>query len=209
MDTKLFSVRSLARLFGGALVAVLAAAPALAQDLPNWRPGKICAKDSAAGQCLLFERRAQYDVSASWLILPAVVRETCLARFTAPLEPSWRILGDCIEIEGRRAQEVAIRKREAAAEAELQRRAAARKRAREARAAAERQRVEQEEASFMALLAAQREADRKAAAARRAEAERQRVEAERQRIAAEEASFKALLEEERRAAESAAPKTSQ
>lgn len=202
MDTKYFSLRRFARLFGGALVAVFAAIPSLAQDLPNWRPGQICANDSASGQCLLFERRAQYDVSASWLILPAAVRETCLARFAAPLEPSWRILGDCIEIEGRRAQQVAIRKREAAAEAELQRRAAARKRAREARAAADRQRVEQEEASFMALLAAQREADRKAAAAKR-------VEAERKRIAAEEASFKALLAEERQAAESAAPKASQ
>lgn len=204
MDTKLFSKLSCARLWGCVLVAVCAAAPVLAQDLPDWRPGKICAKDSASGQCLLFERRAQYDVSASWLILPAAVRETCLARFAAPLEPSWRILADCIEIEGRRAQLVAIRKREAAAEAELQRRAAAKKRAREARAAAERQRVEQEEASFMALLAAQREADRKAAAARQVEAERQRAEAERKRIAAEEASFKALLAEER-----AAPKPSQ
>ena len=112
--------RTVAALTGCLVATLLGVATSSAQVLPNWRPVNVCAQDSAKGQCLLFERRAQNDVAASWGIIPEAVRSTCLTRFTPPLEPSWRILGDCIEIEGRRAQAAAIKRREDASLAELQ-----------------------------------------------------------------------------------------
>ena len=191
--------RTIAALTGGLVVTLFGAAPSSAQALPNWRPGNICAQDSARGQCLLFERRAQYDVAASWRVIPEAVRSTCLTRFTPPLEPSWRILGDCIEIEGRRALAATNQAREDAALAELQRRAA------QETQAAERKRIEDEEASFMARLAEQRRADQQAAAVKSAaqKSAAAKAEAERQRVLAEEASFMALLAEQRRADEAA------
>ena len=127
MSTKFTNMTlSLARittsLTGGLIASVIAVAPVSAQNLPNWQPSSICSSDSATGQCLLFEQRAKNDVTASWSVLPQSSRTSCLARFEAPLKPSWRILGDCIEIEGRRAQQARVaakKKREDEALAQL------------------------------------------------------------------------------------------
>lgn len=182
-----------------ALATLAPVSPAPAQALPEWQPRSICSKDSARGQCALFERRARGDVSASWDILPKTVRQTCLTKLLPPLDPSWRLLADCIEIEGRRAHVLLRQKREAREQALVERKAAEdaelRKRQIEADAAADQKRVEEEEASFMKLLADQRRAEKEAAAARKAA----REDAERRRVAAEEASFMTLLAEQRRA----------
>lgn len=197
----------------GLIAASLVATPVLAQSLPDWQPRDICANDSANGQCLLFEQRAKNDVTASWSVLPETVQRTCLARFEPPLEPSWRILGDCIEIEGRRAQQVrfeAQRKREEEALTQL---ASSRSKAPAQQSASkpvdekpsaatdgdDQKRITEEEASFMALLAEQRKADRQAKAAEAAAQAARAAEAERKRVAAEEASFMALLAAQQRA----------
>jgi hypothetical protein len=101
-------VRITTSLTCGLVASVIAAAPVAAQNLPDWQPRNICSSDSAKGQCLLFEQRAKNNVTASWSILPQSARATCLAQVKPPLEPSWRILGDCIEIEGRRAQQAQL-----------------------------------------------------------------------------------------------------
>lgn len=194
-------------LTGGLVASVIAVSSAWAQDLPNWQPRNICSSDSANGQCLLFEQRAQNNVAASWSVLPQSARATCLARFIPPLEPSWRILGDCIEVEGRRAQQVGVtarKKREDEALAQLSSARAPTNQPRKpepeeqkqsaAQNASDQKRIADEEASFMARLAEQRRADEEAAAnsTRRADIERKRVEVE-------EASFMALLAAQRRA----------
>jgi len=203
----------------GFLVNLVPAAAAM--DLPTWKPRDICSKDSAQGQCQLFERVARSDVAASWAILPDTVRKLCLTQFTPPIEASWRILSDCIAIESRRAQQaqaLAQHKREERALAQLASdvKAEADRAAQQNNAAAaesERQRIKAEEESFMAELAAQRRADAKAArqkkvakkaatdkltAAKSAQANAV-AEAQRKRIAEEEASFMKALEAQRRA----------
>ena len=202
-------------LTGGLIASAIIVAPALAQNLPNWEPRSICSNDSAKGQCLLFEQRAQNDVTASWSILPQATRASCLTRFTPPLEPSWRILGDCIEIEGRRAQQLRASAQKIKEEKALALLSAARSSSvsnqqsgseqegpeqSAAMIAADRKRIADEEASFMARLAEQRRADNKAASAKAAlKAKMARAETERKRVEAEEASFMALLAEQQRA----------
>jgi outer membrane protein OmpA-like peptidoglycan-associated protein len=196
----------------GALLALSTVDAAQAQDIPNWQPRQICQEDSARGQCMLFEQRARSRVGAAWPTLPDAIRKGCLAEFRAPLEPSWRIMSDCIgelsvaaRIAARRgaiardiavAEQLQARRREAEraarrrAERERQTAAAREERQRLAKAAeAERARIAREEASFMAGLTAEREAAQ--AAAREAQLQRERAAREQEeiRLAREEASF--------------------
>ncbi len=199
-------------LTGGLVASVIAVSSAWAQDLPDWQPRNICSSDSANGQCLLFEQRAQNNVAASWSVLPQSARATCLARFIPPLEPSWRILGDCIEVEGRRAQQVGVtarKKREDEALAQLSSARAPTNQPRKpepeeqkqsaAQNASDQKRIADEEASFMARLAEQRRADEEAASAKAAANSTRRADIERKRVEVEEASFMALLAAQRRA----------
>jgi outer membrane protein OmpA-like peptidoglycan-associated protein len=203
----------------GFLLSSVVAANAL--RVPNWQPEDICSRDSARGQCLLLERKARNDVTVSWGLLPDAVRTACLTRFQAPLEPSWRILGDCIEIEGRRAFQVRFAEKQKEEEAALgNRRQSTPAKATaaddsvsraekpgtlvvaQADNAAERQRIDDEEASFLKTLEAQRKADAEAArlkAEAKKAAEAKAAEAERQRVEAEEASFLKTLEAQRKA----------
>jgi outer membrane protein OmpA-like peptidoglycan-associated protein len=222
MIMKLYNMRTNTRsvrrgwLAVGFLVCIVP--PAAALDLPTWKPQDICAKDSAQGQCLLFEQVARRNVAASWTLLPDTVRKSCLAQFTPPLEASWRILSDCIAIEGRRAQQARIlvqwnREERVLAEVKSKAKTKADEAAQQKKATAaeaERQRIKAEEESFMAALAAQRKVDADAAgqkaatkksatnnptAAKSAEAEA----AERKRVAEEEASFMHRLAAQRKA----------
>jgi hypothetical protein len=88
----------------GALVAALCAtaAPsgaAHAQALPGWKIPDICAKESAPGQCADFEGQALKAVSASWAFVLDPIRQACLAQVKSPLDQSWRLLAECIDIE--------------------------------------------------------------------------------------------------------------
>ncbi|MEM7747099.1 MAG: OmpA family protein [Pseudomonadota bacterium] len=176
-----------------------------AEPLPSWSISKVCQSDSAPGQCQLFEQRARARVAEAWLTLPTAIQKGCVAEFRPPLEPSWRILADCIgelgvvarvnvrktAIEREKQVAVELRKRRKQAEKEARLKAAAEKaeERRKIAEAAENKRVSQEERSFLAALEAERTAERRAARLA-AEAARQRAkELEEQRIAAEEASF--------------------
>ncbi|MGI9410622.1 MAG: hypothetical protein ACR2OV_11150, partial [Hyphomicrobiaceae bacterium] len=77
-------------------IAVAAAVPAAADDPPKWSLAEICASDSAPGQCRLFEQRARAQVVEAWITLPDNIKRGCLAEFVPPLQPSWRIMSDCI-----------------------------------------------------------------------------------------------------------------
>jgi len=130
-----------------ALGLVYSIQPAGAQALPGWRISEICARDSAEGQCRLYEAVAHQRVAASWDLLPREWRQSCLNSIRAPLEPSWRILSDCMDsksrlsimqrktkeeavelqkleaLEARRKAEAEVAARKAAAEAEAERKA--------------------------------------------------------------------------------------
>jgi hypothetical protein len=87
------------RRIASSLLAVMSPQLALAQALPTWRIQEICAKESAPGQCALFEGRARNAVSGSWDIMPEAVRRNCLAEMMSPQNQSWRLLGNCIDRE--------------------------------------------------------------------------------------------------------------
>ena len=192
------------RIVAGSALIAAATAPTYgkesAAEIPKWTIEQICTSDSARGQCVVMESRARDDVASSWQVLPNDAKKSCLRTFKPPLEPSWRVLGNCIEFEARNA----IR-REALARQEAERKQAAawaaeraKKRAAIERKEQERQRIQQEAASFLALLERQRreeaeaarlaklEAARKALAAKRAK-ERARRDAEARRRAEEAA----------------------
>ena len=81
-------------------VAILAAAaiasrPVQAQDFPNWPLSAIC--NTADVHCPRFEQRARGQVSGVWNTLSPKVRENCLDEMKA-LEPSYRLLGDCLAL---------------------------------------------------------------------------------------------------------------
>lgn len=81
------------------LIAGGAYGDAGAQALPNWQIADICAKESAPGQCAVSEGRALNVVSSSWAFVVDPIKQACLAQLTAPLDHSWRLLGDCIDAE--------------------------------------------------------------------------------------------------------------
>lgn len=167
-----------------ALGLVFSVQPAGAQAPPAWRISQICAHDSAEGQCRLYEAVARQGLAESWDFLPKEWRESCLQSFRPPLEPSWRILSDCLDskirlsITQRKAKEGAAERRKlealeakrkavaeaaarkAAAEAEAKQKAEAEAAARKASAEAEARRKAEEEAARRA--AAEAEAKRKA-----------------------------------------------
>lgn len=178
-------------LISAGLLSVLAVAPALAQSLPNWSIRNICARDSAPGQCALFEARARSRVAEAWITLPDKIRTGCLAEFRPPLEPSWRIMADCIGelsvVERVNVQKTAVQREELVVKKLKERRVAAERQAKqvaeakkrqEAEVAAareatrlrelEEQRIAAEEASFLKRLAADQKREREEAARRRA-----------------------------------------
>jgi len=174
-------------------------ASATAQTLPDWSIAAICARDSAAGQCRLYEGVARQEIVASWKFLPEEWRRGCLTAFKAPLEPSWRILADCFtermnqsKADKRAEVEAAADEAEKkAAEAEAKRKA---EEAARLKAEAEAKRM----AAEKARLAAEAEAKRKAE-----EAARLKAEAEAKRIAEEKARLAAEAEAKRKAEEAA------
>ncbi len=187
-----------------ALTLTVVGTHARAEPLPNWSISKICRSDSAPGQCQLFEQRARAKVSEAWITLPTAIQKGCAAEFRPPLEPSWRILADCIgeldvvarvnvrktAIEREKQVVVKLRERRQKAEKEARRKAAVKEaeKQRKLAEAADKKRVSQEEQSFLAALEAERAAERRAKLA--AEQAKQRAkELEEQRVAAEEASF--------------------
>lgn len=94
-----------AHIFAG-LAVVAAAAPLdsiCAQTLPNWPIPEICAKESAPGQCAAFEGRALKAVSGSWAFVLDSVKSNCLAQVKSPLDRSWRLLAECIDVETTKA----------------------------------------------------------------------------------------------------------
>ncbi len=172
--------------------------PAVAEPLPSWPLATICEYDSAPGQCRLFEARARSRVAEAWPAIPDNIRSGCLSVFRPPLDPSWRIMADCIGelsiIARRTVRKNAIMRDRAVAIAIKERRLRAQRQA-EQRRRAKRQAERQ---AALRLEAARRVA---AEAARRVAAEAARRAAlkiaERQRIAAEQASFMARLAEQR------------
>ena len=91
-----------------------------ATELPAWRIDEICARDSARDVCMHYERVARQPIASSWHLVPKSWRDACLSRFEAPLEPSWRILGDCIDDQAvAAAQETRRARLEADRQAEL------------------------------------------------------------------------------------------
>ncbi|MGI9405319.1 MAG: OmpA family protein [Hyphomicrobiaceae bacterium] len=151
-----------------------------ADVLPAWRIVNICKNDSAAGQCKLYEAVARQRVLSSWTVIPPEWREACLLSFKPPLEPSWRILADCIDDQARLARETRARNLAAASRAEAKRL------------------KDTQEAARLATIAAEEEAERKAA-----EAKRKADEEEAARKAAEAAEAKRKKDEEEAAREAA------
>ena len=178
-------------------IAQLLAAHAIAQDLPAWKIADICRADSATTYCSVYEKQARSGVSGNWTLLPKPWRETCLKTFAPPLEPSWRLLGACLEERMATARQDYVRQNEAAAERKLAALAEAKRKAEEAaRLAAEAEaRRKAEEA---ARLTAEAEAKRKAE-----EVARPTAEAEAKRKAEEAARLAAEAEQERKAEEAA------
>ena len=80
-----------------AAFSIAAAATAAAQDLPAWSIAEICAKEPA--QCQSFEGQARQTVSGGWSVLPEAYRKACLAEIKSPLDRSWRLLSQCIELQ--------------------------------------------------------------------------------------------------------------
>jgi hypothetical protein len=76
----------------------------LAQPLPDWQVANVCAKESAPGQCILFERDAQGVVGSTWVFVPDAIRQACLGRLKSPADHSWRLLAGCIEEEFAKAR---------------------------------------------------------------------------------------------------------
>ncbi|MEL6290178.1 MAG: hypothetical protein AAFQ44_00090, partial [Pseudomonadota bacterium] len=107
-----------ALLAGGVAAATLFSTQAQSSEpLPGWKVREICREDSSIGQCRLFEIRAQRALLQSWAFILDEHKAACLARFQPPLEPSYRILGECVENEVRLEKErhiASIRKREEA-----------------------------------------------------------------------------------------------
>ena len=187
--------------------------------LPNWPIRSICSTDSAPGQCALFESRARGRVAEAWLAIPDSIKAGCISEFRKPLEPSWRVMVDCIgelavtaRVAVRRgalqrdravAQKFIERRQQLAREAKRKADAEKQRVQEQKRAAAERKRLAQEEAALKAQLVAERDAARKAAEATRLAAESTRLAAERRarylqeleerRLASEEASFLTLI----------------
>ncbi len=88
--------------FVAGLAMVAAAAPLdsiCAQTLPNWPISEVCAKESAPGQCAAFEGRAHKAVSGGWAFVLDSAKSTCLAQVKSPLDRSWRLLAECIDVE--------------------------------------------------------------------------------------------------------------
>lgn len=176
--------------------------PLSAADLPGWKISEICREDSDRAHCRLDESIARQRLSGSWPFLQKAWRETCLANFAPPVEPSWRILGDCLQEQARlaetarleeslavtrRIEEEIREKREA--EAEAARRAAEEEARRRAEAEAAQQRAAEEEA--------RRKAEAEAAQRRAAEEEARRMaetEAAQQRAASEQAAAERAVE---------------
>lgn len=175
-----------------------------AEPLPNWSISKICQSDSAPGQCRLFESRARARVAEAWLTLPESIQKGCAAEFHPPLEPSWRIMGDCIgelgvvtrvnvrrnAVEREKKVVAVLRERREKAEKEAKRKAAAVEAAKRQKlaVAAQKERLAKEEQSFLAALEEERARERRQRLAAQA-AKQQAQELEDQRLAAEEASF--------------------
>lgn len=85
-------------LFLAALLATtaLAARPAQAVEFPDWPLNATC--NTADSQCPRFELRARGEVSGVWRTLPPDVQNKCVDEVKA-LEPSYRLLGDCLALE--------------------------------------------------------------------------------------------------------------
>lgn len=75
------------------------AAPAQAQEFPSWPASATCA--SAEVNCAMYERHARGQTSGVWTSLPPDIREQCI-RETEEIQPSYRILYDCLATEMQR-----------------------------------------------------------------------------------------------------------
>lgn len=84
--------------FVASLLAAAALLPRVAQalDFPDWPLNATC--DTTDLQCPRFEQRARGEVSGVWRTLPPQVQEKCLSEVKT-LEPSYRLLGDCLALE--------------------------------------------------------------------------------------------------------------
>ncbi len=158
-----------------ALGLIYSIQPAGAQALPGWRISEICAHDSAEGQCRLYEAVARQHVAGSWDLLPREWRQSCLQSFRPPLEPSWRILSDCMDSQIRLSIVQRKAKREAIERQKIEALEARHKAEEEAAAEAEAKRKAEEEARHKAEAeAAARKAAAEAEAKRKAEEEARR-----------------------------------
>jgi hypothetical protein len=79
--------------------ALFPAGPLHAQALPGWKIADICASESAPGQCAASEGSALQAVSASWSLLLAPIKQSCLGQLGSPDDRSWRLLAQCIDAE--------------------------------------------------------------------------------------------------------------
>lgn len=70
---------------------------AVAETLPDWKIGEICARESAPGQCAAFEGEAQRTLSGSWSFVLEAIRQGCLAQAKTPADQSYRLLADCVD----------------------------------------------------------------------------------------------------------------
>lgn len=71
--------------------------PVRSQELPDWKIADICAREPA--QCTQFEARARQAVGAGWSVLPETYRRACLSEIKTPLDQSWRLLSQCLELQ--------------------------------------------------------------------------------------------------------------
>ncbi len=77
-------------------VAASFAGPAQAEKFPSWPLNATC--DTADWQCPQFELRARGKVSGVWNTLPPDVQRKCIDEVKT-LEPSYRLLGECLALE--------------------------------------------------------------------------------------------------------------
>ena len=199
-----------------ATLSIVLQLPATAANdplLPDWRISKICKTDSATPYCLADEGIAKRNVAGAWSLMPPAWRSACLTEFKPPLEPSWRILSDCLQRQAVAAADARRRAKDKAEEDALEAltkdRAAARQREIDARRAAEAKRKAEEAARIAAAEAARKAAEDEARRRAEEEAERLRLAAEAKRKAEEEARAAAAKEAARLAAAEAARKAAE
>lgn len=135
-------------LFGTAAALVVVAAPAIAEEIPEWDINQLCAASGDKHKCVGAEFEARRILSDRWIATKPAIQKDCLSSLTSDQDKTFSKLGGCVatklaaEAAAKKAADEAAAKKaaeEAAAKkaaAEAAAKAAAEKKAAETPAAA-------------------------------------------------------------------------